>query len=167
MNTDPDRLKRLAELEDGSPIGVGGWMFRKVLFLDIDGVLNSEQVLHDRGRHDAIDRGMVEQINRVVDATGCSIVISSTWRLLYKLPVLSSTLRLHGLRANVIGATPLLERRDEEISAWLADHPQVEQFAIVDDSPSDISRLEDRLVVTSWMTGILPEHADALIKLLS
>lgn len=142
----------------------------KVLFLDIDGVLNSAKVLEEKGRHDAIDHDMVEQINRVTTTTGCSIVISSSWRWLWSLGELKAILRQHGLHDVVIGATqtkPRLERRDEEILAWLAQHPEVKQFAVVDDDSFDLTAVADRLVHTSFITGTLPEHADRLIELLS
>lgn len=142
----------------------------KILFLDIDGVLNSAQVLADRGRHDAIDRDMVEQINRVTATTGCKIVVSSSWRFLWPLSELKQVLRSHGLHDVIIDATqikPRLGRRDEEIQAWLANHPEVTQFAVVDDNSFDLTAVADRLAHTSFVTGILPEHADKLIQLLS
>lgn len=142
----------------------------KVLFLDIDGVLNSAAVLHDKGRHDAIDRGMVEQINRITTETGCSIVISSSWRYLWQLGELKAFLRQHGLIDVVIGATPKdsgEHRRDNEILAWLAAHPEVLSFAVVDDDIADLTGVQDRLVGTSFTTGILPHHADKLIEMLS
>ena len=142
----------------------------KVLFLDIDGVLNSAAVLEARGRHDAIDRGMVEQINRVTTETGCSIVISSSWRWLWKLGELKAILRQHGLIDVVIDVTPKDKqdrRRDNEIQTWLAAHPEVTSFAVVDDDTADLTGVQDRLVGTSFMTGILPHHANRLIELLS
>lgn len=139
----------------------------KILFLDIDGVLNSAQTFEDKHRHDAIDTTMVERINKVVEQTECKIVISSTWRILWTLGELSHILRLHGLRDVVIGETPDLGRRDVEILAWLEEHPEVQQFAVVDDDAHDLTKVSHRLVQTSFYTGILDEHTDKLIELLS
>lgn len=170
MNTDRERLLRLAALEDGCPIGVGG--MPKVLFLDVDGVLNSRSVLtrwNEQGRRasEAIDNEMVARINRVVDATGCFIVISSTWRLCWPMGELTAKLRQHGLRDVVIGKTPTLKRRDEEILAWLAENKGVAHFAAVDDDTFDMTGLGDRLVATSFETGIQDNHVEQLIKLLN
>lgn len=139
----------------------------KILFLDIDGVLNSAAVLADKGRHDAIDRDMVERINRVVRDTGCNIVISSTWRLLWPLGELKALLRQHGMIDVVIGQTPRLDRRDNEILEWLAEHPEVTRFVAVDDDTFDMTAINHRLVATSFQTGMLDHHADQAIAILN
>ena len=52
-----------------------------VLFLDIDGVLNSRECWDRlRGLRHKIDREKVALLNEVVAATDCRIVVSSTWR---------------------------------------------------------------------------------------
>lgn len=139
----------------------------KILFLDIDGVLNSAKTFEDKHRHEAIDTAMVERINSVVNATGCQIVISSTWRVLWDLNELRHILEAHGLRDVVVGATPDMGRRDVEILAWLEEHSEVQQFAVVDDDAHDLTKVSHRLVQTSFLTGILDEHVDQLVELLS
>ena len=52
----------------------------KVIFLDIDGVLNNQTLLYHYGL-DYIDGDMVELLKHVVSATGAEIVLSSSWRL--------------------------------------------------------------------------------------
>src|SRR5688572_29340180 len=107
----------------------------KILFLDIDGVLNSAFVLAEQRRGDAIDRDMVERINRIVDSTGCFIVISSAWRLYASFDSLVALLSSHGLRNVVIDITPRLDpsdyNRGDEIKAWMYDmNPSITNFAI-------------------------------------
>lgn len=95
-----------------------------VIFLDIDGVLNSEAyVLKLEGKHRElghvgdtpcdcfklyrqIDRDAIERLNRLVAVTSAKVVISSTWRKLMDAPVLARTLIEHGLVAEIIGETP-------------------------------------------------------------
>ena len=101
-----------------------------VVFLDIDGVLNSEayaRKLEERHRalgheepscpkrettcdcfklYHQIDRNAVARVNRIVAATSAQIVIFSTWRKLFDLPELERILVEHGLVAEIIGATP-------------------------------------------------------------
>lgn len=54
----------------------------KIIFLDIDGVLNSRA--YDRKRNwneqTDIDETRLPLIKEIVDATGAKIVLSSTWR---------------------------------------------------------------------------------------
>jgi hypothetical protein len=101
-----------------------------VIFLDIDGVLNSEVYLRKlEERHfqlghadptrpkretscdcfklyHQIDRDAVARVNRLVAATASKIVISSSWRKLFDPPELERILVEHGLIAEIIGATP-------------------------------------------------------------
>jgi len=143
----------------------------KVLFLDIDGVLNSAFVLDEQRRGDAIDRGMVERINQIVDATGCKIVISSTWRILHPLGQLTALLRQHGLRDVVIDKTPRLDatyfNRGDEILMWLHSRPDVDSFIAIDDSAGEFDKIPDRLVATTWKHGLQDEHVVKAIELLN
>lgn len=105
----------------------------KVLFLDVDGVLNtskSKSIL-------ALSRPKLRLLNKIVDETGCEIVLSSTWRKVEEATFhLIKTLRYRGLRIN--SYTPIISTEDvlrgDEIRAWLINHPEVEKYAIVDDN---------------------------------
>ena len=102
----------------------------RVIFLDVDGVLNSEEYLlkleaqHRLLGHTEpaspkrettcdcfklyhqIDRDAVARVNRIVEVTGSKIVISSTWRKLFDPPDLRRLLEAHGLVGEIIGETP-------------------------------------------------------------
>ena len=52
----------------------------KVIFLDIDGVLNTDKHLRKFGR-DYIDQRLISILRVVVLQTKAEIVLSSTWRL--------------------------------------------------------------------------------------
>lgn len=162
-----------AHLEEGQSIEAGALSPVSVLFLDVDGVLNqcgkSNQGL------------MTEQCDRLADIcrqTGCKVVVSSTWRRYPRLMEdrLLPMFRSRGIEC--IGQTPMLEKpspgglvmvasaRHEEITAWLADHPEVKQYAIVDDD-KDADDGAGRYVRTDSYEGLLDSHAAALICLLS
>ncbi len=102
----------------------------RLLFLDVDGVLNSADWCRRRpsrgewaatmdispepSRHNliawaqrSIDPDAVERLNVLVDATDARIVVSSTWRLMYALPRLELILRERGYHGRpLLGATP-------------------------------------------------------------
>tara|TARA_R110002094_G_scaffold174597_2_gene155356 strand:- start:257 stop:682 length:426 start_codon:yes stop_codon:yes gene_type:complete len=140
----------------------------KVLFLDIDGVLNRYDMFEGKGSREIISDEMVARINRVVKETGCSVVISSSWRLIMSLSELSLLLGEHGfLSETIIDRTPHIDRRDNEILVWLRDHKDVTKFAVVDDEASDLTDVEGQLVQTSFDTGILDEHVNQLIEMLT
>jgi hypothetical protein len=150
----------------------------KVLFLDVDGVLNSRQYpdLERRGGLMGMAQVHMDELIRVINATGCKIVVSSAWRRSTVHKTLSLGSRFgEVLRAReggevifraVVGVTddePGI--RGEQIGRWLKAHPDVTSFAIVDDD-ADMGDLSDRLVQTSFETGLTATEADRLIELL-
>lgn len=146
-----------------------------VLFLDIDGVLNSAQYLmrnpgcFDRKNEaNAFDPVACLRLEQVLVRTGSLIVLSSTWRLMHKLEQMTEFLHTRGAPSSkFIGKTPSLSGyRGKEVQAWLREHPEVTRFAIVDDD-SDMEPYMDRLVKTSWDSGLLDCHVEELVKLLS
>ena len=136
---------------------------KKVLFVDIDGVL----VNGKRGFHTA-DPLCVYQLNRVTGATGARIVLSSAWRTAYDEKYMADKFKEWGVREPIIGFTPdfsKLEHRGHEIQEWLDTHKDVTQFAIVDDNDW-MHHLSPYLVLTDFDHGLTPRKADELIQLL-
>ena len=109
----------------------------KVLFLDIDGVLNSRRTAvafgsypHKLAHLDRFDHAALGLVRRLCDA-GVSVVLSSSWREEF----LHADIR-RALDLPIIGGTPVLSgSRGSEIAAWLAAHEEVQTWAIVDDDP--------------------------------
>jgi len=135
----------------------------KVLFFDIDGVVNSERSSlalngypHDFSEADLarFDHVAVALVRRLCRVTKSVIVLSSTWRMYFTPGQVSEALDLP-----VIDKTPDLgsyDTRALEVNAWLAEHPEVTAFAIVDDVPVfDASpELQARFVQTDPRIGI-------------
>jgi hypothetical protein len=108
----------------------------KVIFLDIDGVMNNRQMIYDDGM-DAIGEEMLHRLSMIVKATGAKIVLSSTWRILEKnRDLVTKALARHNME--YIDVTPRLfsGHRGGEIGCWLQEHPEVERFAVLDDDPN-------------------------------
>ena len=60
----------------------------KVVFLDIDGVLNDDTTpSRTKSRLIFVDREKLLRLKRIVAATGAKIVLSSTWRHKFFLPL--------------------------------------------------------------------------------
>ena len=115
-------------------------MNRKLLFLDVDGVLNSTEWAGHRPHRSLLppaqadqafdeqrlDPSCVGRLREVVTAIDASIVISSTWRRRMSVPELIKLLALYGYNnAPIIGATPEVRDSDSsvtrgtEVAAWL------------------------------------------------
>jgi hypothetical protein len=154
----------------------------KAVFLEVDGVLNSgarwkqlRQVAGAAGGR--IDPDAVKRLKRLIDATGARIVVSSTRRLGCMVQ-LTGFLERHGVsRDRVIGKTPdrsmthprhvAAAVRLDEIKTWLGNHPEVDRFVILDDERRDMGDLSARHVRTTWNDGLLEEHVDRAIAMLS
>lgn len=133
----------------------------RVVFLDIDGVLQPGNA-QDRFQHDMeglknqltreVDPGYdtlarydiaavyydwepsaVENLRTLCESLGASIVISSAWRESKTLEQLRLLFRIHRLDSFVAACTAELGRRDCEIDHFLAQHPEVQRFVILDD----------------------------------
>ena len=135
----------------------------KIIFLDIDGVLNSQYSMaknFDQGKRPIhttfpyIDH--VSCLNEITDKTGAKIVISSTWRKLHNLRSLQDILYLCHVKADVISLTPVIhnKKRGDEIQKWLDDTEEtIESFVILDDD-SDMVHLMHRLVNVDNSIGL-------------
>lgn len=134
----------------------------KILFLDIDGVVNCMYTAQRHRGMIGIDPFMALMVDRIIQQTGCKVVLSSTWRL---WP--DSREEVKKQVCEFIDVTPVLsgEERGEEVAQWLAEHPEVEKYAILDDN-SDF-RPGQPLFKTSWIEGLTDEICKEVIKFLN
>lgn len=153
----------------------------KVIFLDIDGVLNTADSMYmDRfipcedidGQivPDHLSYRSVRILNDIIKETGAKVVISSTWRLGRSVEWLQKLLDRYGFEGEVIGRTGKLwdECRGAEIQQWLdvkTDY-DIESFIIIDDD-SDMAHLLGHLVHTEIMLGLYEKHKKQSIKTLN
>jgi hypothetical protein len=134
----------------------------KIIFLDIDGVLNVCYPEHDEyGR--IFHPNFVDNLKRVIDETGAKIVISSTWRYA-GLERMKEMWQKRNLPGEVIDVTPdctylynegLLQlttriERGHEIEYWLDENPGlVENYVILDDNSDFLPHQLGNFVMTS------------------
>lgn len=142
----------------------------KIIFLDIDGVLNTSETFKEiyyefketGKRRVEIDLKRVEYLKRIVDATDAKIVLSSTWRFFFNkeddklIPRNKSAIDLVEILNNyelaIYDITPRDSKgmRCNEINAWLYDK-DVESFVIIDDDSFDLQEFVDKeLIKTSF-----------------
>lgn len=146
----------------------------KALFLDIDGVLNSHEFLYV-GRtlptielDEKLDPVAVARLNQIVERTGCKVVLSSVWRKYHGLSGTRRALVANGYKHALHSKTPCRADgyRGREILDWLSVFPDCTRFAVVDDS-DDMDGVRTCLVRTSWQNGLLDEHVERLVELLT
>ena len=101
----------------------------KVIFLDIDGVLNYANTPNPRKFPYVVDPQLLRSLKNVVAATGAHMVLSSTWR--YDPAGLFSARRCGVPFESVLPDRPGQARR-EEILEWLGEHPEATRFAVIE-----------------------------------
>lgn len=135
-----------------------------IIFLDVDGVLNSLSNLIDMcnrtkksysGYNYPFDKKCLKNLKILVESTDSKIVVSSTWR---KNTIgREKLLRVYGLDQYVIGYTPVLNGiREYEIKEFLAMFKEDVNFIILDDD-SDMGELMSYLVKTDRLVGLTSE----------
>ena len=153
---------------------------RKIIFLDIDGVLNTV-VSRASKRHWGLCRDAVERLNRLVAQSGAEVVLSSAWRSTLTTERMQEILDEAGFRGRLIDRTPRRTEHDPavyrrlrgfdahdnrnwprgyEIQQWLDAQPDVTGIVILDDR-GDMEHLRPWLVRTRFKTGLLDEHIEA------
>jgi hypothetical protein len=122
----------------------------KVLFLDIDGVLATEKCFgkfeyFDHMRAYRFDPDCVKQLERIVESTGCQIVLSSDWKHHYSLSQMQYFFQdVNACRFVPIEFTPSFSAiemsegydsiRNREILHYV-EEKQIEKWCAVDDMP--------------------------------
>jgi len=130
---------------------------RRVIFLDIDGVLAP---IRRWDRYDDLDPACIQVLNEIVVRGGADVVVSSTWRYSRTVADLQAVLDAQGFTGRVVDTTPIGTggaERGEEIAAWLAEH-DVSGYVIIDDHV-DMGALRRHLVLTHPAHGLRPADA--------
>ena len=103
----------------------------KIIFLDFDGVLNSHKYMGSDAykketqgmtggqvmklaHHAHIDPAALKILNKLVDQTGATVVVSSTWRIIYSVEELNKMCKARGATFTIVDKTPELPRRFSE-----------------------------------------------------
>jgi hypothetical protein len=126
----------------------------KVIFLDIDGVLNCAKTPNPRKLPYIADPRLLRRFARLVERSKAKVVLSSTWR--YDPAGLFSARRWGIHFIDVIPDMPGKPRR-HEILAWLRHHPRVKRFVVIDDEDDELDELP--LFQPSAATGLTAEIA--------
>lgn len=134
----------------------------RVIFLDMDGVLNrggaEESMLNPR---------LISTFKKMLPQTGASVVISSSWK--------HNGFMLGEIKTHVcdfIDTTPFVntgnpdstQRRGIEIQAWLDAHPEVERYAIIDDTGLMLDHQKPNFFQTIGVAGLTEDIAEKVIE---
>ena len=133
----------------------------KVIFLDIDGVLNIIPEEYDQ-YGGIFHQHLVDNLRRIIEQTGAKIVISSTWRH-GGLERMRSLWKDRNLPGEIIDITPdcydlvnegrfkYLDQvdRGHEIDYWLEGRNDIENYVVIDDDNDFLPHQRNRFVRTA------------------
>jgi len=126
----------------------------KVIFLDIDGVLNCKETRNPRKFPYIVDERLLKRLLQLCERTGAQVVMSSTWR--YDPVGLLAARHFQIPFIDVIPDMPG-EARHKEIMTWLSSHDDVSRYAVIDDEDDELDTLP--LFQPSASTGLTEEIA--------
>ncbi len=156
----------------------------KVIFLDVDGVLNSSHShsisTNEKGwMWDEVSEYHLEKLKRIVDKTDAKIVLSSSWREYHPLltgdgevtdgllKVLLEKFEKFGLSIYDVTPELRLQIRGNEIKQWLDNHSGVSNYVIIDDEYDFRYEQESfvvRTTMTNWLTDELSDLAICILN---
>jgi HAD domain in Swiss Army Knife RNA repair proteins len=134
----------------------------KIIFLDIDGVLNCDKTRNPRGFPYVVDPKLLARFKRLLKATRAKVVLSSSWRC---DPVGLLAARHWGVPFFDVCPDKPKSPRGKEMLTWLDEHPEVTRFAIIDDEDDGLDDLP--LFQPSAKTGLTPEIARGVQRYLN
>lgn len=159
----------------------------KAIFLDIDGVLNDSNTIKrvkESGKRIKINEEMLKRLVKIVKETNAKIVLSSTWRGFFDkqnnkiIPIyeegylLENLFQKHDL--HFFDITPFDENRNrtKEINIYLNNHPEIEDFIIIDDETFEDPNLTCKHIKTFYFgdedkTGLCDYHVSLAITMLN
>ena len=146
-------------------------MSMKIIFLDVDGVLNSRNTTRMTSWGSTfVEDALVQNLKHIIDETGAGVVLSSNWRYDRNDPSLNMEfleLRDELARYGIYfyDFTPELHDRGKDIDQWVKEHPETTNFVILDDS-KNIALNQSHWVQTTMARGLGPDEAERAIQIL-
>ena len=150
----------------------------KILFLDFDGVLNTEHyqgLLQYQGKPWQDEYGAffdpkaVKQLKRIIDATDADIVVESSWKYL-GLDAMNELWEVRNLPGTIIDITPSLlgKNKGVEIASWLSKYAKQDiRYVIIDDEYVILDSQLPHFILTNPYEGITEEQANRAISMLN
>ena len=146
----------------------------KVLFLDIDGVINRFKFYDDGGLDNTFDEDCIKRLAHIVEETKCVIVISSTWKCSnHLMDILEENLFPKLPKGCIAGCTkthiPQVERQ-VEIREYLNEHKnEIENYVILDDYDFELTTFLNgcHCVITDALLGLTEDDMNECIRILN
>lgn len=115
-----------------------------IIFLDIDGVLNTIRCFEKYGEK-YINNKLIENLCNAVNETNAKLVLSSNWRLYHSdKRIIKSALNQFDL--SLYSETKYLKDKSNEIELWLSEN-NVDKFVVIDDDSRIKTKRKNGLII--------------------
>lgn len=167
----------------------------KIIFLDIDGVLNPTCYINALRSMDKISQNEIKSndeygelffnqncdaLKKIINETNAKIVISSTWRK-NGIEKMQAIWKHRNISGEIIGVTPIFSEhikiekekntniisRGLEIDYWIKQNNFKGKYVIIDDTKDMLKEQEHLFVVTNGEVGLTLKDAEQAIKILN
>ncbi len=162
----------------------------KIIFLDIDGVLNNntwsqnhQGVISD---DILIDEKKVKLLYKIIKATGAGVVLHSGWKIWFNdmiQPTRKESQKLVEIlgrcHITIFDITPDFSTEEirktrkfslvkaKEILSWLHGHPEIRNWIVLDDLYLHDAEIEKHQIMTNQETGLVQEDVELAIAMLN
>lgn len=140
-----------------------------VVFVDFDGVLLDDAWLLARRAHE-LSPVLVARLDALCHRTGAAVVVVSGWRCFTSLGDLRDLLARAGLTAPFLGAVGCDRGEDDgrarHAALWLAAHPQVTRWVVLDDEYAWPASWSDRWVRVDGRYGLTEADVERAARVL-
>jgi len=143
---------------------------KKIIFLDIDGVMNNE-VMYElnpayQQKRNEIDPKCIKHLNDLIKDTSAEVVISSVWRYNMDIEALQTIFNNEGFIGKIIDKTPVLRSeytvRGNEILAWIKNNEELlgqpyynfRNYVIFDDDSDMLYWQKDNFICVDSYSGL-------------
>lgn len=164
----------------------------RVIFLDCDGVLNSQKFFKEDGNVRTMSHGLsfgasqldpkaLALVDQLVEQSGAKIVISSSWRHLWDVPEIIAMFESRGFKNidAIIGKTgnSTTDHRGTEVQEFLDlererkevddQHDPITSYVILDDTDQFDTNQRQNFVRTNPQVGLTPADVKRALNILS
>lgn len=135
----------------------------KVIFLDIDGVLNTKI----KG---VIEESKLIYLRKIIDATGAVVFITSLWSAFNTIGLNELIQQLNDYDIVCIDYihNHSLKMKDEHVEEYLSSHPEITSYVIVDDNEYEFEKkFPLHFVQTNTRYGLTEKDSIKIISILN
>ena len=156
----------------------------RIVFLDIDGVLNSDawdnkrQTTSNDFLKDQFDPEAINLLNELLERIDAQIVLASTWRLNFDLEQMNELFSSIGIKRGIVSFTPNLNAgagyltRGNEVLKWIIDNKNIikskplsySDYIILDDKADYLISQTNNFFQTDKTVGLTPQVVQRIIN---